>query len=67
MASVAKRLAARAMGEKPVPRVIENPIPPDIKQPLENSDTDQTISAPVIELLANSHAVGSSCPKTALS
>jgi integrase len=52
MASVAERVTARALGEKPVLRVLENPNPPDVRQPLENSSEAQTISVQVIDSLA---------------
>jgi hypothetical protein len=52
MASVAKRVTARALGEKPVLRVIENETPPADRQPLENSIEEQTISSQALESMA---------------
>jgi integrase len=52
MASVAERVTARALGEKPVFRVVENQNPQDVRQPLENSVEGQTISLQALDLLA---------------
>jgi len=52
MASAIERVTARALGEKPVLRVVETQNPPDIRQPLDNSAEPQTISVQAIELLA---------------
>ena len=51
-ASVAERVTARALGERPVLRVLENPNPPAVRQPLENSIAEQTISVQVTDLVA---------------
>jgi len=52
MASVAERVTARALGEKPVLRVIETPNRPDIRQPLDDSEAGEQISVQVIDSVA---------------
>jgi hypothetical protein len=49
MARVAERVTARALGEKPVPRVIEVAASPDIRQPLDGSNNESRIGAQVID------------------
>jgi integrase len=45
MASVAQRVTARALGEQPILRVVGGEKAPAVRQPLENSVDDQTVSA----------------------
>jgi integrase len=52
MASVAQRVTARALGEQPILRVVEGEKTPAVRQPLENSVDDQTISAQAIDCVA---------------
>ncbi len=52
MASVAERVTARALGEKPVLRVVETKNPPAVRQPLDDSAVASEISVQVIDSVA---------------
>ncbi len=52
MASVAERVTARALGEKPVLRVIEVAAAPDVRQPLDAGKNETRIGAQVLDSVA---------------
>ena len=52
MASVAERVTARALGEQPKLRVVDNKTPPDIRQPLDVLPSEPILSAQLVDSVA---------------
>jgi hypothetical protein len=52
MASVAERVTARALGEKPVLRVLENKNPRDVRQPLDVLPSKPISPVQAVDLMA---------------